>query len=376
MSYPRKKRPVVLSIGILACNEETSIRSMLDSLFRQTVFDRLAARHEQCEILVVANGCTDRTAAVVREVFMRVAHEPAWSGGLNARLIEIATPGRNNAWNRFVHEFSSLEARYLASMHADVLLHHRDALFSLVSTLERRPNVSAASGPRCEDVLFKEHKTFWERLAVASPVTDVNRRGQLNGELICVPAGIARRIHLPPGLDAGFDRFVTEVVGTDFLSQQFDPTRIALPSDAAHICVAHVGPREALDSRKRRMIGETAAHVLLHYLRSRSSRERANLLETLRSHEAVNADWLETLVAAHVRRRRFFGNLFPGVLRMRPNLLPGWRRIKQIPETGAGFVLTVIACLRAHRLLRARSTAHAAPPRSEAVLSETNWDAK
>src|SRR5678816_2947789 len=146
MSYPRRKRPVVLSIGILACNEETSISSMLDSLFRQTVFDRLAARHEQCEILVVANGCTDRTAAVVRNVFARVAIEPAWSNGLSARLIEIATPGRNNAWNRFVHEFSSIEARYLASMHADVLLHHRDALFSLVSALERRPHVSAASG--------------------------------------------------------------------------------------------------------------------------------------------------------------------------------------------------------------------------------------
>jgi hypothetical protein len=174
-------------------------------------------------------------------------------------------------------------------------------------------------------------------------------------------------------LDVGFDRFVTEVVGTDFLSQRFDPTRIALPPDAAHICAAHVGPREALDARKRRMIGQTAAHVLLHYLHSRSWRERASLLETLRSHEAADADWLEKLIAAHVRHRRFFGNLFPGVLRMRPNLLPGWRRIKQIPEAGAGFVLTVIACLRAHRLLRARSTAHAALPRSEAILSGTNW---
>jgi hypothetical protein len=76
------------------------------------------------------------------------------------------------------------------------------------------------------------------------------------------------------------------------------------------------------------------------------------------------------------RQRRFFGHLFPGVLRLRPNLLPGWRRIKQIPEAGAGFVLTVIACLRAHRLLRARSTGHAARPTSEAVLSETDADSK
>ena len=59
MSYPRKKRPVVLSICILACNEEASIQSMLGSLFRQTVFDRLAARLEQCSTAHAAPAASE-----------------------------------------------------------------------------------------------------------------------------------------------------------------------------------------------------------------------------------------------------------------------------------------------------------------------------
>jgi hypothetical protein len=374
MSYPRKKRPVALSIGIMACNEEHTIEPMLASLFRQSVFDRLAARHEQAEVLVVANACTDRTADVVRNFFSRLERRTSVPAQWSTRLIEIAAPGRNNAWNRFVHEFSAVEARYLASLHADILLHHRDALLSLVCALERRAHVTAASGRRCEDVLFKEQRTFWERLAVASPPADCNRGGQINGELVCLRTSAARRIHLPPGLEAGFDRFVTEVVGTDFFSTRFDPTRIALPPDAAHICATHSEPREALDSRQRRMIGQTAAHVLLEYLRSRSWRERHCLLDTLRSHEAHDPAWLEKLLAAHVRRRRFFGQLFPGVLRLRRNPLPAWRRLRQIPEACTGFVFTLIACLRAHRWLRARSGA-ADAPRPATVLTASERSA-
>src|SRR5688572_26396797 len=112
MSYHHPKCPLVLSIGIMASNEETTILSCLSSLFRQSVFEGLMGRGERCEILVVAHACTDRTAAVVREYFFRMEHEHEWSAAFTTQVVEIAEPGRSNAWNRFVHEFSSIEARY------------------------------------------------------------------------------------------------------------------------------------------------------------------------------------------------------------------------------------------------------------------------
>jgi glycosyltransferase involved in cell wall biosynthesis len=89
MSHLPKKHPTFLSIGILAWNEEESILTTLGSLFRQSVFERLCTRHQQCEIVVVANGCTDRTAAVVREFFDKMDREHSWCDGFTARVIEI-----------------------------------------------------------------------------------------------------------------------------------------------------------------------------------------------------------------------------------------------------------------------------------------------
>jgi hypothetical protein len=371
MSYARKKRPVGLSIGILACNKESSPEPMLSSLFRQSVFERLAARHERCEIIMLGDACNDRTAPGLRDFLARMQLEHPWASTWAAHVIEVPDEGYNKAWNRFIHEFSAVEATYLATMHTEILLHHRDAVSSLICALERRRHLGAACGRRCEHVLFKERKTFWERLALTSVPADGNGGGQLNGELVCLRASVARRIHLPSGLDAGFDRFVTQVIGTDFFSRRFDPMRFALPPDAAHICVAPTRPREVLEFRKRRMIGETAAQVLLDYLGSRPPRERSNLLETFRAHEAFDVQWLEKLVAVHVRRRSYFGQLFSGVLRMRRNTLPAWRRVRQIPEACTGFLFTVIACLRAHRFLRVRPAARMELRTSEVVLSDT-----
>ena len=341
---------------------------MLESLFRQTVFDRMAARRQRCEVLVLAAACADRTAAVAREVFERMAREHPLAGAWSAQVIELEEAGRDRTWNRFVHEFSAVEATYLVTLHPAILLHHRDALFSLVSVLERRRHVNAASGRRCADVLFKERKTFRERLALASVRSDSGSFGQVNGELMCLRASVARRIHVPGGLDAGFDDFVTQVVGTDFFSTRFDPTRLASPPCAAHICAAQIGAREILESRKRRMIGQTAAHVLSGYLRSRSWSERHHLLDTLRSHEAMDPQWLDKLIANHVRRRSVFSRLCPGILRIRSSPLPLWRKIRQIPEACGGYLLNVIAYLRASRSLRMQSAGR--QPASEVVLPD------
>ena len=72
--------------------KKNTIEPMLASLFRQTVFDRFAARHEQCEVLAGANARTDRTAEVVREFFVRMQREAA-GAGCTARVNEILRRG-------------------------------------------------------------------------------------------------------------------------------------------------------------------------------------------------------------------------------------------------------------------------------------------
>jgi len=64
-----------IAIGIIAWNEEAVIAAMLESLFAQTLFAELAAQNIGCEIICVANGCTDRTAAVARDIFEKQQRE-------------------------------------------------------------------------------------------------------------------------------------------------------------------------------------------------------------------------------------------------------------------------------------------------------------
>ena len=73
---------------VLAHNEERHIEACLDSIF--------AADPERAlEVYVMANGCTDRTEAIVRKYG---EHRPA------VRLVSIALPDKCNAWNVFIHE--------------------------------------------------------------------------------------------------------------------------------------------------------------------------------------------------------------------------------------------------------------------------------
>jgi hypothetical protein len=107
MSFSTAESPTFLSIGIMAWDEEVSIGPMLQSLFEQSVFQKLASQGRGCEVICLANGCTDGTVRVAGEIFARVAREHPAGGALRARVADMPKPGRNTAWNRFVHEFSA-----------------------------------------------------------------------------------------------------------------------------------------------------------------------------------------------------------------------------------------------------------------------------
>jgi glycosyltransferase involved in cell wall biosynthesis len=372
MSNEVKKHPIVLSIGMMAWNEEESICTTLESLFRQSVFERLCDRNEQCEILVLANGCTDRTVPLARELFARMEREHPWPHGFTARVIDIPEPGRNNAWNRFVHEFSAVEARYIALMDADIVFHHRDTIYNLIATLEARPDAQATSGRQCKDLMFKERKTLWERLSLATSDMTGTIDGQISGQLYCLRAPIARNLLLPRDLGATDDGFFKAAICTDFFTRPLDPSRIARAPDAAHIYEAYVSPRDILNNQKRQMIGQTGVHVMLGYLRSLPLEERTHLADTLRRLEATDPDWLKRLVAEHVRARPWFWQLFPGILTFRFKRLlrmPGFRKVTHLPAALAGFAVTMLACARAHRAVRSGTTQYWPKPTRQTILS-------
>jgi cellulose synthase/poly-beta-1,6-N-acetylglucosamine synthase-like glycosyltransferase len=73
---------------VLAHNEERHIAACLDSIFASDPEHRF-------EVYVMANGCTDRTEAIVRDYGRRRPE---------VHLVSIALGDKCNAWNVFIHE--------------------------------------------------------------------------------------------------------------------------------------------------------------------------------------------------------------------------------------------------------------------------------
>ena len=357
---------------MMAWNEEKSIVTTLQSLFEQSVFEKLAARGEQCEIVVLANGCTDRTVQVSREFFARMEQTHPFPQAFSARAEDIKEPGRNNAWTRFVHEFSAREARYITLMDADIVFKDRDTIFSLFDTMDQRPHVCATSSLQCKDLLFKKRKTLWDRLSIATSRMTATIEGQITGQLYCMRARVARNIYLPRDFGATDDGYFKQAICTNFFSEPLDASRIQRAPNAVHIYEAYVKPRDILNNQKRQMIGQTILHVMIEHIKTWSAEERQHLAETLRRLEARDPDWLRKLIQQHISARPFFWQLFPGILTFRFRRcfkLPGLKKITHLPAACAGWLVTMIACFRAHRALRAGAMAYWPKATRETILA-------
>src|SRR5258708_23996757 len=100
-NWDQEPVPMRISIGILAWNEEEAIGPALASLFRQSLFAELKQRQARCEIVCVANGCTDRTAAVATEIFQHQSLAHSFNDAFSCRSLHVPERGKNNACNLF-----------------------------------------------------------------------------------------------------------------------------------------------------------------------------------------------------------------------------------------------------------------------------------
>lgn len=355
MTTPQHESPITLSLGIMAWNEEAAILPMLESLFQQSLFAHVAARHERCEIICLANGCTDRTVAVATEMFARMKREHPARDAWTARVANIPTPGRNQAWNRFVHEFSAREVRFLCLMDADIVFNRPDTLQLVVTEMERNPRLGAASDWPVKNISSKTHPSWRERLSLAASEMTETIEGRLNGMLYCLRAEIARNLYLPRDVLANDDGFFKAAICTDFFRAPLDAGRVVSVRAATHLYEPYLSVRDVLNNQKRQMIGQATVHVIVEYLLVQPEADRAQLAATLQRNEARDPDWLKKLIDAHVARTRHFWRLFPDVLEFRWQRLarmPGRQRCTHFPATLVGFGVTLIACWQAARFLR------------------------
>ena len=347
--------PAFCSVAIFAWNEEKAIAKALASLFQQSVFEGLSSRGLSAEVFCVLNGCTDGTAEAAREFYSRTRTE---GPPVIARfeVVELADRGKLNAWNHFVHRISASETRYLFMMDADIVIRGRDTLFNMLALLEGDPDTSVAVDTPCKDISLKENHSWRERLSLRAAGVTYSAEAQLCAQLYCMRAEVARKIYLPKDLSACEDGFIKELVCTDFLTKESNPSRIKRAQNAEHVFEAYTSLAALVRNQKRQVMGQTVIHLLVdQHLKELPASAREHLAETLRQRDAEDPLWLRRLISAHLARVKFFWRVCPtyvGTSFRRLRKLPFPQRLRSLPAASACFVLSLAGSFLADRALR------------------------
>src|SRR5215207_3722084 len=275
---PAKENGAVrLSLGIIVRNEEEAIGPMLDSLFGQTLFEELHKRAWRCEIICVANGCTDRTVEIAERIFAENMATHPFAGSFTCRVESLARPGKLHAWNQYVHRLSAREAEGLFLADGDILIHHVATLWNMYLVLEQNKVATAVTDQPLKDISFKQRNTWRERISLATSRITQSRPAQLTGQLYGIRSAVARNIFLPRDLMACEDGFIKSLVCTYCLTRPGSLERVARARDASHVFQAYMGLLEIVRNQKRQMIGQTIVHILVDdYLKRLRLEERLN----------------------------------------------------------------------------------------------------
>lgn len=183
------------SVAVFAHNEAATIAATLGSIL--TAGEGSVA----IEVVVLANGCADRTALIVRELAVSAP---------NLHVVEIALGDKANAWNHYVHEVSASLPFSAAQMHVfvdgDVHL-APGALPALAAALAQEPSANAAGGLPVSG----RDRVAWRARMIAN--------GMLAGGLYALRASFVdrirrREIRIPQGL-IGEDWLVSFLAKSD-----------------------------------------------------------------------------------------------------------------------------------------------------------------
>ncbi len=304
-----------ISIGMLAYNEASGIRDTLESFLQQSIF-RSIDPSDEIEIIAVPNGCRDQTAAIMRETFDRLIN-PTDYPQVTWQVHELTRPGKSNAWNHYVHQFSDPQAEYFFLVDADILFPDHHTLLPLLNLLEQDPTVDVAVDQPVKDVVLKPHKNLMDRLStVISQLSGSSGAAWLCGQLYCVRAAALRQIYIPAELPAQ-DAFLYEMLTTKCLTTPQQRDRIARVPDTLHIFEAYTHPQKLLKHERLMLIAKITNALVFEQLHGvlRQATDRQSAAALCREWDQKNPQWVKHLI--RTKRRNQSGWLVPSAF---------WRR--------------------------------------------------
>ncbi len=344
-----------ISIGILAWNEEDVIENTLISLFRQSVFQNMPGSIPgvEWEIIVVPNGCSDDTAAVARRVLANLVKQ-AGNHKIAFAVHELNEPGKSNAWNHYVHEFSSRQADLILMIDADIEFGETETIFNTVKALLQNADAEVAVDLPLKNVMKKQRMTMLEKISAASSSVASAGAPAIAGSFFCARANALRQIWMPKGL-AVEDGFLRSMILTNCFRSAIDERKIIRAEYATHYFGTLTGFREIFRHELRMVIGTALnCYFTWDFLLFATDPSGPGAGVLIRNHVEKDPTWYPRLIDNSIKNHGFW--VLPrGMLFRRFEKFKHYRSlglIKGVVLVLIGFFLDLVVFIAANRRLK------------------------
>lgn len=280
----------VIDLAVFAHNEEAGIAGMIEALAAQDLWRRPGT---DLRVLVLANGCTDGTAARARSA--------AAASGRAVEVVDLPEPGKSRTWGAFVHRLSRRSADFLIFADADIAFPGPGTLSGLVETMEADPRLHVSSSRPVKDIALDPTGLGpMGRLIAAAGGTLDDWKTSVCGQLYILRGPVARGIHLPIGLPVE-DGFVRAMTLTDCFAHGEDLSRIGGREEVSHVYASERHLGALVRHQVRLVIGGAVNSVVYRHLESLPAAQRRPVL----AQAAGDQTWLPRLLRESLPARGY-----------------------------------------------------------------------
>ena len=347
---------MLISVGILAWNEEDRIEKTLRSLFQQTALidPSSVPGNSTWEIIVVPNGCTDGTVACARRTLEDLTSSSNRKS-ISWVVHEIHEAGKSNAWNEFVHHISSTDAALFVMLDADIEFGEPETIARSINSLLNDKYAVAVVDLPLKDAIRKTTRTLIETVSLRFSASSIAAPPSISGQFFCARSAALRDIWMPKGLSVE-DGFLSAMIQTDCLRRPTDMRKIIRAERATHYYETLTSIRSILQHELRLILGTTLnCYLIWDCLFFATDPKGHGAGATIRHKMNENSDWYRSLIDNAIKNhghwrlpRGMFYRRFHG---LRNNKNP----LRSLPIALLGFSIDLPLFLYANYLLKKRT---------------------
>jgi glycosyltransferase involved in cell wall biosynthesis len=250
----REATEKILPVAIMAHNEEKVIQKAVENVLSQNTPIGYSAK-----VVVVANGCSDRTEEIVKGLEEQNPNRIV--------LVSMAEKGKTRAINRAIKFFdqissTDLQIPYVIFLDADCEFLGREVLINFINRFEQNPRLCAVGADCLPDVFLNSRKDIVAEIYRANYTLGQSVKiNSISGMCYGVRLDILKKIDFPD-FQFAEDMFVSSRLDGHFLKDKNIKIVFKTPS---HL-------RSEIKRRTRQEISTQRYHEYYSYLKRKDGR--------------------------------------------------------------------------------------------------------